>query len=137
MRAVILATLLLTACAGNVREELPPPELPQRTGVDPIVAARAEGIEFRAAGDGFVLDIFREERIRLTLDKEGELMFPKPEPRYPRWNGSIYETANETHRLAIEIRDDRPCRDAQRAEYPTTVHIVLNELELNGCGRGF
>lgn len=137
MRAAILATLLVTACAGNVREELPPPQLPQRTGVDPLVAARAEGIEFRAVGDGFVLDIFREERIRLTLDKEGALIFAKPEPRYPRWNGSIYETANDAYRLAIEIRNDRRCQGANRAEYPTTVHILLNDLELNGCGRGF
>ena len=138
MRAAIFAAFLLAACGANAaREELPPPQLPQRMGVDPLVAARAEGIEFRAVGDGFVLDIFRDERIRLTLDKEGELLFAKPEPRFPRWNGSIYETANEGYTLAIEIRDDRPCRGENRATYPTTVHILLNELELSGCGRRF
>lgn len=138
IRTALLSALLLAACSANAaREELPPPQLPQRTGVDPLVAARAEAIEFRAVGDGFVLDIFHDERIRLTLDKEGELVFAKPEPRYPRWNGSIYETANEGYTLAIEIRDDRPCRREDRATYPTTVHIVLNDLELNGCGRRF
>jgi hypothetical protein len=82
MRAVLMSALLLAACGANAaRQELPAPELPQRAGVDPVVAARAEGIEFRAVGDGFVLDIFREERIRLTLEKEGELMFDKPDPR--------------------------------------------------------
>ena len=138
MRAAIFASLLLAACGGNAaREELPRPQLPERAGIDPLVAARAEGIEFRAVGDGFVLDIFREERIRLTLDKEGELMFAKPEPRFPRWNGSIYETANDAYRLAIQIRDDRPCQDHSRAAYPTTVHILLNDVELSGCGRRF
>ena len=138
MRAALLAALLLAACGGNVREELPPPPLPERTGVDPLVAARAEGVAFRAVGDGFVLDIFRTERIRLTLTATGEeLVFAKPEPQYPRWSGSIYETASGARTLTVEIRNYLPCAREDRATYPTTVHIRLNDRELEGCGREF
>jgi hypothetical protein len=133
------AALLLAACGGNAaREELPPPPLPERAGVDPLVAARAEGVEFRAVGDGFVLNIFRAERIRLTLTATGEeLIFAKPEPQYPRWSGSIYDGSNDAHVLHIEIRNDRPCERADRGTYPITVHIRLDDRELEGCGREF
>jgi hypothetical protein len=138
MRAALLAALLLTGCAGNVREELPAPELPQRAGVDPAVAARAEGVEFRAVGEGFVLDIFREERIRLTLTATGEqLVFPKPEPQYPRWYGSIYSTAHEGHTLRIEVRNDHPCRRVDRETYAIEVALRLDDREMEGCGREF
>lgn len=138
MRAVLLGALVLAGCAGNMREELPPPPLPQRTGVDPAIAARAEGIEFRAIGDGFVLDIFRVERIRLTLTATGEeLVFPKPEPQYPRWYGSIYHTSHEGRVLRIEIRNDHPCERPDRATYPIEVELRLDDRELQGCGREF
>lgn len=139
MRYALLSALLLAACGANAaREELPPPQLPQRTGVDPIVAARAEGVEFRAVGDGFVLDIFREERIRLTLTATGEeLVFPKPEPRYPRWFGSIYFTTQEGRVLSIVIRNDHPCERADRATYPIEVELRLDDREMEGCGREF
>jgi hypothetical protein len=138
MRAALIAALLLAACGGNVREELPPPQLPERAGVDPLVAARAEGVEFRAVGDGFVLDIFPAERIRLTLTTTGEeLNFAKPEPQHPRWYGSIYTTSNAQHALDVEIHNHRPCESADRATYPITVHIRLDDRELEGCGREF
>ena len=138
MRAAIFAALLLAACNGNVREELPPPPLPERTGVDPLVAARAEGVEFRAIGDGFVLDIFRTERIRLTLTATGEeLVFAKPEPQYPRWHGSIYETASGTRTLSVEIRNYLPCEREDRTTYPITTTITLDGRDLEGCGRAF
>lgn len=136
-RAALLATLLLSACMSP-GAELPPPPLPQRTGVDPLVAARAEGVEFRAVGDGFVVDIFRADRIRFTRAPSGdELTFAKPEPRYPRWNGVIYETSNGAHTLTIRIRDDRPCQSADPATYPSTVEVVLDGAEFRGCGRRF
>lgn len=135
MKRALIVALLLGACASPPRE-LPPPPLPERAGVDPLVAARAEGIAFRAVGDGFVLDIFHEARIRLTITASGEtLVFPKPEPRYPRWNGSIYETQTEAHRLNIQIRDDRPCEGPDRALYPTTVALRFDGNEMRGCGR--
>jgi hypothetical protein len=139
MRAAIFAALLLAACGGNAaREELPPPELPQRAGVDPLVAARAEGVAFRAVGDGFVLDIFRTERIRLTLTATGEeIVFAKPEPQYPRWHGAIYETASGTRTLSVEIRNYLPCAREDRATYPITATIRLDGRELEGCGREF
>lgn len=135
MRALIFAAAL-AACSSAPPAELPPPELPQRAGVDPIVAARAEGVEIRAVGEDFVLDIFRESRIRLTLTDTGEaLEFAKPEPLYPRWNGSIYETANDAHALEITIRNDRRCEQANRALYPDVVEIELDGRNLAGCGR--
>lgn len=139
MRALVLATLLLSACAGGAaREELPPPQLPQRAGVDPTVAARAEGVELRAVGEGFVLDIYRTDRIRLTLTGTGQdLVFPKTEPRFPRWNGSIYHTAADGRVLYIEIRNDRRCERDDRQTYPIRVDVSLDGREMTGCGREF
>lgn len=138
IRALALA-FTLAACAGRqAPRELPPPQLPERAGVDPIIAARAEGIEFRAVGDGFVLDIFREDRVRLTRTASGDaLTFPKPEPRYPRWNGEIYETEVDAHTLTIRIRDDRPCERDDRASFQTRVELIADGVELEGCGRRF
>jgi hypothetical protein len=139
MRALIFAALLLAACGANAaREELPAPQLPQRAGVDPTVAARAEGIEFRAVGEGVVLDIFRVDRIRLTRTAtREELNFPKPEPMYPRWNGSIYETSNNGHRLRVEMRNDRECEPAGALTDVNRVVIVLDDQQILACGRAF
>lgn len=135
MRALVLA-LLLTACAsGRAPTELPAPELPQRAGVDPIVAARAEGVEFRAVGDGVVVDIL-SDRIRLSRSPGTEVItFPKPEPMYPRWSGEIFNTESEGHTLRIEIHQSRPCQSDNRALYPTRVDIVLDGQEIAACGR--
>jgi len=136
MSRLLFALLALSACSSGPREEFSAPTLPQRAGTDPIVAARAEGVELRARGEGFTLDIFRADTIRLTLSDTGEvLIFPKPEPRLPRWNGSIFETATETHRLVIEIRDDRPCTSGDRANFPTGVNVSLSGRDFSGCGR--
>lgn len=138
MRAIPLALLLAACAAGGPREELPPPQLPQRAGVDETVAARAAGVEFHAVGDGFVLDIYREERIRLTLTEQNEeFLFAKPEPQYPRWNGVIYLTSIEHRWLSVKIRDDRPCRRAEAAQYPITVELRFDNREFEGCGRRF
>src|ERR1700741_4791307 len=99
----LFAACLLAACSSSPPELPPPPQLPQRAGVDPLVAARAAGVEFRATGPGFVLQIYGQDRI--TLDHNGQqLTFPKPRPLLPRWNGEIYETGNRGHQLRIEIR---------------------------------
>lgn len=136
MRATWLALLLLAACGGGAREELPAPQLPQRAGVDPTVAARAEGIEFRAVGEGIVVDIFRTERIRVTrAGRREELVFPKPEPVLPRWNGSIYETAASGHTLRIEIHNNAACQSALRAT--SRVVITLDGEEIDACGASF
>jgi hypothetical protein len=138
LRASLAFCFLLAACAGRVPQDLPAPPLPERTGIDPVIAARAEGVEFRAVGDGFVLDIFRAERIRLTLTATGEeLTFPKPEPQYPRWNGSIYETSHDARVLRVEIRNDRPCERPDRAANPIRVELRLDDREMEGCGREF
>lgn len=131
----LLVAAALAACSASPREEPPPPQLPQRAGVDPIVAARASGVVFRAVGAEpvFVLQIYREDRIVLVLDHGAtEETFAKPEPMLPRWNGEIYETQNERHRLAIMIRRDRPC-PTQPGEY--VVVLRLDGAEMTGCGR--
>ena len=66
-----------------------------------------------------------------------ELIFPKTEPQYPRWSGSIYDTSNGTRRLHIEIRNYRNCESADSAAYPDTVRVRLDQRELQGCGRAF
>ncbi len=134
MRVLIVTALIaLTACSTGPREELPPPQLPQRAGVDTTVAARAEGIEFRATGEGFVLDIFRTERIRLTLTGADEpIVFPKPEPRYPAWNGMIYETTDGGRRLIIEVRNFSRCPSGE-----PTVQLTLDGRAFTGCGQSF
>jgi hypothetical protein len=139
-RASLVALCTLVAsCGGNTaREDLPAPQLPQRAGVDPTVAARAEGIEFRAVGEGVVLDIFRAGRIRLTRTAtREELIFPKPEPMYPRWSGSIYETSNNGHTLYIEIHDNRECEPPGALTGVNRVVITLDGQQLLACGRSF
>jgi hypothetical protein len=138
MRALLFALALAACAGGQAPKELPPPPLPERAGVDPLVAARAEGIEFRAVGDGFVLDIYRADRVRLTMTSSGEeLVFPKPAPVLPRWNGSIYDTAAEGRVLHVEIRNDRPCQRADRQTYPVRVDVQLDGRDMPGCGRAF
>gem|GEM_PF-2691794 len=135
---MLIAAALCAACSSTPPAELPAPELPQRAGVDPLIAARAEGVEFHGVGDGFVLDVMRENTIRVTLTASGEtLTFPKPEPQHPRWYGTIYTTSNDAHRLRIEIRNDRPCERADRAVYPIRVEFGLDGREFVGCGRQF
>ncbi|HYD86532.1 MAG TPA: hypothetical protein VEA80_03590 [Vitreimonas sp.] len=137
-RFTLIAAFACAACSSAPPRELPPPELPQRAGVDPLVAARAEGVEFRGVGEGFVLEIMREDVIRLTQTASGEtLTFAKPEPQLPRWNGSIYATTAGTHELYVAIRNDRPCERADRAVYPIRVEIRLDDRVFTGCGRGF
>jgi hypothetical protein len=138
MRFFLAAAVLLAACSTPRPQEMPPPALPQRAGVDPIVAARAEGVEFRAVGEGVALDIFRADRIRLTMTSTSEvLFFPKPAPQYPRWNGSIYETSTDAHTLRIEIRNYLTCERPDRTTYPITVNITLDGREIHACGRSF
>jgi hypothetical protein len=112
MRALILA-LLLAACST-----------PQ---------AAQEALE--AQGAGFQLTI-RPNQMVLTLTESGERsVFKTPEPRYPRWNGSIYEAQNGAHRISVSVRDDRPCRAANAVQYPTTIEILFDRREMQGCGR--
>jgi hypothetical protein len=136
MRALLLA-LALSACAGGrAPQELPAPQLPQRAGVDAIVAARAEGVEFRVFGDGVVIDIFRADRMRLSRSPGTEVItFPKPEAQHPRWSGEIYETESDGHTLRIEIHRSRACASGNRALYPTHVEIVLDGQAIAACGR--
>lgn len=138
VRTVLLAILLLAACS-NTREELPPPQLPQRAGVDPLIAARAEGVVFRAEGASpdFVLHLYRDNRIFVTWDAGAhQERFPASEPMLPAWAGEIYETRNERYELRVEVRH-RPCRDAAfgDAVLPRTVVVSINGEERSGCGR--
>jgi hypothetical protein len=135
MRVAWLALLALSACTLTPAPELAPPTLPQRAGVDPIVAARAAGAAFQIVADDYVIDIMREDEIIVTRLSDGSRRtLPKPEPQYPRWNGEIYHTGDENTRLTIAIRDDRPCERRDRAVYPTRVDVHLNGGEIPACG---
>ena len=133
MRALVLA-FLLSACAGAAREELPPPTLPQRAGVDPIIAARAEGVIFRGVGEDFVLNIYRQERITLAWGDQ-DFIFPRVEPTLPAWNGEVYETSDGRYALRIEIRRTPCAIDGETL--PARVQLTLDGETLLGCGRDF
>lgn len=133
MRAFLIALLALSACTLTPAPELPPPDLPQRAGVDPIVAARAAGVETRIVSDDYVIDIMRENEIVLTRDNTREV-FPKREPQTPRWSGAIYTTRNGARDLVIYIRDYRPCVRADRASYPIQIDVILDGVETTACG---
>jgi hypothetical protein len=137
-RAALASLLLLAACSSAPPAELPPPELPQRAGIDPIVAARAEGVVFRALGadPDFVLHIFRNnERIFLALDNgQRQEIFTEIRVTLPPYRGTIYEAANERHALRVEVRD-APCRD-ERIEVTLIMRMLaftaIFVLALNG-----
>ncbi len=139
-RAIIAAAALLAACSSSPPEELPPPTLPQRAGVDPIIAARAEGVVFRAQGAApdFLLHIYRNDRIFLAWDNgASQETFAKGEPILPRWHGEIYETANARHTLHVELHRARPCRDERLGNetFPVTVLVTIDGEQRSGCGR--
>jgi hypothetical protein len=132
MRALILA-LALAACSTPA--DLPPPQLPQRAGVDPLVAARAEGVVFRAQGASpdFILHLYRDNRISVSWDAGAhQERFPASEPVLPAWNGEVYDTRNESYELHVEIRH-APCRDGERV-FSDTVVVSINGEERRGCG---
>lgn len=132
MRAFAL-TLLLAACAHEPADIPETPPLPQRTGVDPIVAARAAGVEMRIVAEDFVIDLMRSE-IVLTRADGARQVFPRPEPQQPRWAGEIYETRNETHTLSLGIHTSGHCARADTALYPTRVDVTLDGREIGACG---
>lgn len=130
---LLCAAFALAACASGPREELPPPQLPERAGVDPIIAARAEGVRFLAYGTAPMYHLrFYEDRITFSLEGAAFETYPRPEPLLPRWHGEIYETANGEHRLEIRVRRSRPC-----PTHPgyVVVEAVRDGVELAGCGR--
>lgn len=131
MRALVLA-FALAACSLSKPQDLPPPQLPQRAGVDPIVAARAEGVVFRAQGSDFLLHLYRDHRIWVSWDGR-EVQFPASEPILPAWRGEIYETRVEGYELRVEVRQG-PCRDGDQV-YSATVVVRINTEEHRGCGR--
>lgn len=130
MRALLLA-LTLAACSTSPREELPPPQLPQRAGYDQTVALRAEGVNYYAHGAGFTLRMF-DDRIVFSTPGAADKVFTRPEPQHPVWNGEIYTTSNEQHRLYLTLRFDRPCPTGNGEDL---VELRLDGIEFAGCGR--
>ena len=137
MRALILA-LALAACSSSP-VELPPPQLPERAGFDPVVAARAEGVVFRGAGRApdFVLSIFRDNRISLAWGAGAQQQhFPAAERILPRWNGEIYAAQSEAHSLRVEIRHLSCAIEGLADEtYTARITVILDGERRDGCGQ--
>ena len=139
MIRVLILALALAACSSAPRDELPPPQLPQRAGVDPLIAARAEGVVFRAQGASpdFVMHLYRDNRIFLSWDSGAhQEHFPASEPILPAYRGRVFETRNERFELRVDIRDG-PCRDEAIGTqvFSATVFVHIDGLERRGCGR--
>jgi hypothetical protein len=133
MRALVLA-LALAACSSSPPAQLPAPQLPQRAGVDPIVAARAEGVRFLARGGEpvpFSLSIY-DDRVLLLIEDERPLQFPAAEQTFPRWNGVIYTARMGGDEIVVNVRRYLPCPD--QPGY-SVVDVSVNGGELHGCGR--
>lgn len=127
----LLCALALAACSSPPAQ-LPAPDLPQRAGVDPLVAARAEGVRFLASGEAPVFNLrFYDDRITLALEGGEPQSFARAAPTYPRWNGEIYTTSNDAHQLEVRVIR-RPC--PMQLGYHI-VELTLDGRELAGCGR--
>ncbi|MGD9815868.1 MAG: COG3650 family protein [Hyphomonadaceae bacterium] len=101
-------------------------------------AARAAGVDFRAVGQepGWMLDIYREDTIRLLWDYgEKVATFPLAAPTFPAEGATRYQSQADGRTLAITIRR-APCQDVMSGEaYPSTVEVVIDGRTLTGCGR--
>jgi len=139
MRAPLAAVALLSACASQPRD-LPPPNLPERAGTDPIVAARADGIVFRAVGvaPDFVLDIYRNDAM-IFLSWDGgahEETFNDVRVVLPAYRGTIYEAHTDSHELRVDVRPG-VCRDPNIGPetFSATVTVHIDDVVHRGCGR--
>lgn len=148
MRALVLV-FALAACSQPAPTIETPPESvadaqPSLTVEEALArmpnweGARAAGVDFRGIGQepGWIVDIYTQERIRLTWDYgESTADFPLPAPTYPQEGATRYESAIDGRTLAVTIRRF-PCQDAMSGEaYPSTVEVVIDGRTLNGCGR--
>ena len=139
MRALLLA-FALAACSSSPPAELPAPSLPQRAGVDPIVAARAEGVVSRALGaePDFLLHIYRNDTMIFLSWDDGahQETFNNVRVVLPAYRGSIYEARSEQHTLRVDVRDG-PCRDARLGPevFSANVTITIDGEMRRGCGR--
>ena len=113
---------------------LPAPALPERAGVDPLVAARAAGVMFEARGEGFTLARFRDQHFLVRWDGR-ERAFFDPTPETPAYRGEIFNAQDSDGRLRVEIRTG-PCPDAQSGEtWSAHVLVRLDDETRRGCGR--
>jgi uncharacterized membrane protein len=100
--------------------------------------ARAAGVDFRGIGQepGWMIDIYRENRIVLLLDYgESVAEFPLTEPQSPQDGATLYQARSGERTLTVTIRR-APCRDSMSGEaYPATVEVVIDGRSLSGCGR--
>jgi uncharacterized membrane protein len=85
-----------------------------------------------------VFHLYRDNRIFVAWDDGARQQhFPTTEPILPAWNGEVYETQSETHRLRVEIRRTT-CRDetTPAETFPARVRVIIDGEEREGCGRG-
>ncbi|HKY60214.1 MAG TPA: hypothetical protein VJP59_04305 [Gemmatimonadota bacterium] len=101
--------------------------------------AAGRGVDFRAVGQepGWVLDIHDGDSIALTTDYgQAHFVFPPVRPEvYTGAGRTVYRIETEAHRATIVVLDE-PCRDSMSGwPYETTVSMILDDREFDGCGR--
>ncbi len=145
MRTLLVALALVACTPGEPGTQDAATSTAEASSVEQALAsmpawpaARAAGVDFRAVGQepGWMLDIYREDAIRLLWDYgENVATFPLAAPTYPAEGATRYDSQGEGRTLAVTIRR-APCQDVMSGEaYPSTVEVVIDGRTLTGCGR--
>jgi uncharacterized membrane protein len=143
---VVMVTLAATVAACRKAPEPaashpaaapePAPSVPGATW-DPWEDARSRGIDVRALGNepGWFLEIDNEKWMRL-LYAYGERQATTPVPKPIVADGAtIYEAEGGGHSLRAQFAESR-CNDGMSdQEYPLTVTVTIDGVDLHGCGR--
>lgn len=99
--------------------------------------ARARGVHFRAIGQepGWVVELKEGDQITALLDYGAtSLMLPTPSAETAADGTVTYDANTDTDQLQLSIRD-KICVDSMSGEaHPTTVQLLVNDKNYQGCG---
>lgn len=99
--------------------------------------ARARGVDFRAVGQepGWVVELKEGDQITAVLDYGAtSLMLPTPSAGTAEDGTVTYDTSTDTDHLLLSIKD-KICIDSMSGEaHPSTVQLMVNDKDYQGCG---